>query len=154
MSYLHRIGHWLSKIRARDFIKTSEMNGDAPTVRKLHENKGLPVQAISCTANKFQEALAAHTLSGDDYLTSCTNCTVPASDFYAKQPSQSFFLHVLAMETDHVNDQKKLKDLFHEAKRFYDHEVQGENVLASVSPKELIFMIFEVNEKKIRDTGS
>ena len=47
---------------------------------------------------------------------------------------QTFFLHALAMITDHANDQKKLKQLFQELNIHYDHEVYGEHVLLLLSP--------------------
>ena len=66
---------------------------------------------------------------------------------------RNFFLKTLAMTTDHANDQKKLKKLFEETKRFYDREVCGEAALKAASPEDLLFAIFAVTEAKITAAG-
>ncbi|KAF8871601.1 hypothetical protein BD779DRAFT_1453746, partial [Infundibulicybe gibba] len=66
---------------------------------------------------------------------------------------RNFYLKSLAMGTDHANDQKKLKKLFQDTKRFCDREVRGERALLMLAPTELIHVICQLTEKKIADVG-
>ncbi|KAF8880977.1 hypothetical protein BD779DRAFT_1445829 [Infundibulicybe gibba] len=65
----------------------------------------------------------------------------------------NFYLKSLAMGTDHANDQKKLKKLFQDTKRFCDREVRGERALLMLAPTELIHVVCQLTEKKIADAG-
>ncbi|KAJ7484589.1 hypothetical protein FB451DRAFT_1169635 [Mycena latifolia] len=69
------------------------------------------------------------------------------------QDARTFYTQLTGMMTDHANDQKKLRALFFALKQQMEREVRGERALSRLTSPELLKLIYELTEEKIRAAG-